>query len=104
VFDHVGPALFQLSLFALRPRGRLVFCGSTTGEDATFNLPHAYHFGMQLLGADPYSYAEFGEMLAFVLAAGFDPVIDRVYPLAEVAEAQRRLEAGDVLGKLILVP
>ena len=88
----------------LRPRGRLVFCGSTTGEDATFNLPHAYHFGMQLLGADPYSYAEFGEMLAFVLAAGFDPVIDRVYPLAEVAEAQRRLEAGDVLGKLILVP
>ena len=104
VFDHVGPALFQLSLFALRPRGRLVFCGSTTGEDATFNLPHAYHFGMQLLGADPYSYAEFGEMLAFVLEAGFDPVIDRVYPLADVAEAQRRLEAGDVLGKLVLVP
>ena len=59
---------------------------------------------MQLLGADPYSYAEFGEMLAFVLEAGFDPVIDRVYPLADVAEAQRRLEAGDVLGKLVLVP
>jgi len=104
VFDHVGPALFQASLFALSPRGRMVFCGSTTGEQATFNLPHAYHFGMQLLGADPYSYAEFAEMLAFTLNAGFDPVIDSTYPLTEVAEAQRRLEAGDVLGKVVLVP
>ncbi len=104
VFDHVGPALFQASLFALRPRGRLVFCGSTSGDQATFNLPHAYHFGMQLLGADPYSYAEFAEMLAFTLNAGFDPVIDSTYPLADVAEAQRRLEAGDVLGKVVLVP
>jgi NADPH:quinone reductase len=59
---------------------------------------------MQLLGADPYSYAEFAEMLAFTLPAGFDPVIDSTYPLAEVAEAQRRLEAGDVLGKVVLVP
>jgi len=27
-----------------------------------------------------------------------------LYPLADVAEAQRRLEAGDVLGKVLLVP
>jgi NADPH:quinone reductase-like Zn-dependent oxidoreductase len=104
VFDHVGPALFQVSLLAMRPRGRLVFCGTTTGDEATFNLPFAYHFGMQLLGADPYSYAEFERMLAYTLAAGFDPVIDSTYPLAEVAEAQRRMEAGDVLGKVILLP
>jgi len=104
VFDHVGPALFQVSLFSLRPRGRLVFCGTTTGDEASFNLPYAYHFGMRLLGADPYTYAEFDRMLAYTLAAGFDPVIDRTYPLEEVAEAQRRLEAGDVLGKVILLP
>jgi len=104
VFDHVGPALFQPSLLSLRPRGRLVFCGTTTGDQACFNLGHAYHFGLRLLGVDPYSYAEFGEMLGFTLAAGFDPVIDSIQPLSGVAEAQRRLEAGDVLGKVILVP
>src|SRR5207237_414698 len=63
VFDHVGPALFQPSLFALRPHGRLVFAGTTTGMEACFNLPYAYHFGISLLGADPYRYAEFAEML-----------------------------------------
>ncbi len=104
VLDHVGPALFQVSLFAMRPRGRLVFCGTTTGAEANFLLPHAYHFGMQLLGVDPYSYVEFAEMLDYYWTAGFVPVIDSVYPLADVAEAQRRLEAGDVLGKVLLVP
>ena len=104
VFDHVGPALFQPSLFVLRPRGRMVFCGTTTGTDATFNLPYAYHFGLQLLGADPYSFAEFGRMLEYVLSGGFDPVIDSTYPLADAAVAHRRLEEGDVFGKVVLVP
>jgi NADPH:quinone reductase-like Zn-dependent oxidoreductase len=106
VFDHVGPALFAPSIFSLRPRGRLVFCGSTTGTDASFNLPYAYHFGISLLGADPYSYAEFDEMLAAYWSGGYTPVIDSVYPLDldGVREAQTRLERGDVLGKVVLQP
>lgn len=104
VFDHVGPALFQPSVFALRPRGRLVFCGSTTGVDATFNLPYAYHFGIKLLGVDPYSYAEFAAMLDYYWTAGFEAVIDSEFPLAQVGEAQRKMEAGDVIGKVLLRP
>jgi NADPH:quinone reductase-like Zn-dependent oxidoreductase len=106
VLDHVGPALFAPSLFSLRPRGRLVFCGATTGMEASFNLPYAYHFGLRLLGSDPYSYAEFGRMLDAYWTAGFTPVIDSVYPLdlASVREAQRRLEQGDVIGKVVLQP
>jgi NADPH:quinone reductase-like Zn-dependent oxidoreductase len=104
VFDHVGPALFQQSLFALRIQGRMVFCGTTTGTDATFNLPFAYHFGLQLLGADPYSYAEFGEMLDFYWTGGFEPVIDSEYSLDEIAEAQRKMDAGEVLGKILVRP
>jgi len=104
VFDHVGPALFQSSLFGLRPRGRMVFCGTTTGTEATFDLPYAYHFGIQLLGADPYSYAEFAEMLDYYWRGDFEPIIDSEYPLDEVREAQRRLEDGDVVGKVVLRP
>ena len=104
VFDHVGPALFQPSLFALRPQGRMVFCGVTTGSDATFNLAHAYHFGIRLLGVDPYSYAEFGEMLEYYWTGAFQPVVDSEFPLGGVAEAHRKMESNDVIGKIILRP
>jgi NADPH:quinone reductase-like Zn-dependent oxidoreductase len=104
VFDHVGPALFEASLYALRPRGRFVYCGTTTGTRAEFPLPYAYHFGLQILGVDPYSYAEFAEMLDAYWRGGFEPVIDAEYPLDAVAEAQTRLERGDVLGKVLLRP
>jgi NADPH:quinone reductase-like Zn-dependent oxidoreductase len=104
VFDHVGPALFQASLRALRPGGRLVFSGATTGVDAAFNLPYAYHFGLRLLGAPSHSFREFGVMLDYYWQAGFEPVIDAELPLERVAEAQDRLDRGDVAGKLVLRP
>lgn len=104
VFDHVGPALFQASLLALRPRGRLVFCGSTTGTEATFSLPHAYQSGMQLLGAGGYGRADFADMLAYVWRAGLEPVIDSVHPLDDIAGAQRRMERGDAIGKVVVTP
>ena len=88
----------------MRPRGRLVFCGSTTGTDATFNLPYAYHFGIKLLGADPYSYAEFAEMLDYYWTGGFEAVIDSEFPLAQIADAHDKMERGDVIGKIIVRP
>lgn len=32
------------------------------------------------------------------------PVIDRVWPLAQLAEAHRQMEKGDVFGKIVVVP
>jgi NADPH:quinone reductase-like Zn-dependent oxidoreductase len=102
VFDHVGPALFELSLQALRPRGRLVFCGVTSGPRVTFDLPAVYQRGLRLLGAHSYSYPEFTHMLEHCWRAGFEAVIDSVYPLEQVAAAQERLATGDTIGKVLL--
>jgi NADPH:quinone reductase-like Zn-dependent oxidoreductase len=104
VFDHVGPALFEESLRSLRPGGRLVFCGSTTGEQATLDLPFAYQRGISLLGVAPYSHGEFAEMLDFYWKGDFDPVVDSELPLEDAPEAQRRMENGEIVGKIILHP
>ncbi|MFF2023503.1 NADP-dependent oxidoreductase [Streptomyces sp. NPDC058171] len=45
-----------------------------------------------------------GPRLAEVAAAGLRPRIADVLPLDEVAEAHRRLEAGGLRGRLVLVP
>jgi NADPH:quinone reductase-like Zn-dependent oxidoreductase len=104
VFDHVGPALFTESLFSLRPRGRLVFAGTTTGTEAMFNLAYAYHFGLRILGSDPYQYAEFERMLEFYWRSDVDAVVAAELPLARAADAQRLLASEHVAGKVVLLP
>jgi NADPH:quinone reductase-like Zn-dependent oxidoreductase len=105
VFDHVGPALWAPSLMALRPRGRLVFCGNTSGDEASIpSLGYAYHMGIQILGSDAYRHREFAEAWLVFTAGQFVAVIDSEFPLAEAAAAQTKLASGDFFGKILLRP
>ena len=101
VVDHVGPALFRESVAALRIGGRMVFCGTTTGNEATVALTDVYHWGRTLIGAGGYQAADFPRMLD-AFAAGPPPVIDSVRPFDELADAQRAMAAGDFFGKLVV--
>jgi NADPH:quinone reductase-like Zn-dependent oxidoreductase len=103
-FDHIGPDLFQQTILSLRPRGRVVFAGTTTGGEARFDLAYAYHFGIALLGVDPYGAVEFGRMLDFYWQGGFEPVIDSRFALVDATEAQARMESGEAAGKILLLP
>ena len=102
--DHLGPALWQQTIYALRPRGRLLFVGTTTGSRAELDLPYAYHFGISLVGVDPYRAAEFSAMLAAYWDAGFEHLVDSCFALDDAGAAQARMERGEALGKILLVP
>ena len=105
VFDHVGPALFAASVFALKPRGRLVNCGNTTGDTATIpSLGHLFHMGISIIGSDPYRYSEFAAVWREFVDGEFSTTIDSVFALADGAEAQEKMLRGDFFGKIILEP
>jgi NADPH:quinone reductase-like Zn-dependent oxidoreductase len=104
VFDHTGPALWQSSLAALRPRGRLVTCGATTGPEVTLELGALHQKGIQIIGSDSYSYAEFERVLALYWQGGFQQIIDSEFALRDAADAQRRMQTGDFAGKILLKP
>lgn len=104
VFDHVGPALWAASLAALRPRGRLVNCGATTGPRVTLELVQLHLLGLQILGSDAYCHEEFERVLSLYWQGGFHTIIDSEYSLAEADQAHRRMEEGELTGKILLKP
>lgn len=104
VLDHVGEALWDASLFALAPRGRLVTCGNTSGNFPKINLGYFFHMGLQVLGSDPYRYEEFAPAWRQYSEGAFQAVVDSVFPLREGAEAQKKLERADFFGKILLEP
>ena len=100
VFEHVGAATWQKSLDSLAAGGRLVTCGATTGYDARVDLRYLFSKQWSLLGSFMGSLGELHQVLKFVFRGQFKPVIDRVYPLAEIRAAHERLEARQQFGKI----
>jgi NADPH:quinone reductase-like Zn-dependent oxidoreductase len=104
VIEHVGVATWQKSLESLAPAGRLVTCGATTGHDAKIDLRFLFSKQWSLLGSFMGTIGELHQVLKFVFRKQLRPVVDRVFPLEEIAEAHRYLEGKEQFGKVILKP
>ena len=101
VVDHVGPALFGSSVQSLAIGGRMVFCGTTTGTEATLSLTDVYHWGRSLIGAGGYLASDFPVMLA-EMAAAQPVVIDSVWTFDELPAALEAMENGNFFGKIVV--
>ena len=101
VIESVGPATWDQSVRSLKPGGRLVVCGGTSGPKVELNLPRLFFKQIEIIGSTMGSYQEFDEVSALV-AQGLDIRIDTTYPIADYAQALARLEDGEQLGKIVL--
>ena len=101
VFEHVGPDTFNGSLLCLKRGGRLVTCGSTSGQSITLNLFQLYTQQYRIFGSFGASMRNIRESLA-KMAGGLLPVIDTEVPLADFEHALARLESRQVFGKIIV--
>jgi alcohol dehydrogenase len=100
-FEHVGPDTFNGSLLCLKRGGRLVTCGSTSGQSITLNLFQLYLQQYRIFGSFGCTIRNIHESLA-KMAAGLTPVIDTEVPLAEFERGLSRLESRQVFGKIIV--
>jgi alcohol dehydrogenase len=100
-FEHVGPDTFNGSLLCLKRGGRLVTCGSTSGQSITMNLFQLYLQQYRIFGSFGCSLRNIRESLA-KMASGLTPVIDTEVPLAEFERGLNRLESRQVFGKIIV--
>jgi NADPH2:quinone reductase len=111
VYDSVGQATFLKSLDCLKPRGLLAFFGQSSGAVTSFDpLLLSSKGSLYLTRPTLATYIARREDLEWRssdvfkwIAAGTLKIrIDKTYPLAEAAQAQRDLEGRKTTGKLIL--
>ncbi len=102
VVENVGEAVWGAAMKSLVRGGRLVTCGATSGDQPPADLRRIFIRQLQILGSTHGDFGEFRDLLEFVRHTGLKPVIDRVYPAAEVHAALDRLESGAQFGKVCL--
>jgi NADPH:quinone reductase-like Zn-dependent oxidoreductase len=102
VVEHVGIATWDDSLGSLAASGRLVTCGATTGYDAKVDLRFLFSRQLSLLGSYMGTKSDLRTVLKLVAAGRLKPVVDRVFPLAQAADAHAYLESGAQFGKVVL--
>ena len=113
VCTECGKDTFEKSLNCLASRGLLALFGFSSGAVAPFDPAVLGAKGSLFLtrpGLNQYIatreelVGRAGDLFAWLAAGKLKVAIDRVWPLADAAEAHSALEARRTAGKLLLVP
>lgn len=102
VVDNVGAGTMPMSMRAAARGGRILTVGNTGGP--IFEIDNRYIFGkhLSLIGSTMSPLEDFHTVMGLIFTGKLKAAIDCQYPLQDTAEAQRRLEAGEQLGKIII--
>ena len=102
VFEHVGAATWDQSVYSLAHGGRLVTCGATSGFESKINVSYLFARQLSILGSFMGFKSELYAALELFKRSLLKPVIDTVLPLERAADAHRRLENRQQFGKVVL--
>lgn len=101
IVDGTGGATFDKALDAVRPGGRVVSYGATTGAAPELQVRRVFWKQLDVLGSTMGSPEDFRGMLS-LFGGNLRPVVDRVFPLAEAGAALRHMADAAQFGKIVL--
>jgi NADPH:quinone reductase-like Zn-dependent oxidoreductase len=104
IVEHVGAAVWEACFESLATYGRLVTCGTTSGEEVQLNMRLLYGRQRTLLGSFMGGRWELLAALKFIGDRKVKAVIDSAFPLKDAAAAQQKMEGRDFFGKILLHP
>ena len=104
VIETVGDATWSHSMKSLRPGGRIVISGATSGSMPPADLSRLFFLQLQVLGSTMGTIGELSSLVSFLEGTGIRPTIDRVVGLDQAASAIGAMASGDVMGKIVLTP
>ena len=102
VMETVGQATWAHSVRSLRPGGRIVISGATSGDAPPAELTRIFFTQLSVAGSTMGTRDQLGRLARFCEQSGVRPVIDRVLPLTEARDGFAAMIAGDLFGKIVL--
>jgi NADPH:quinone reductase-like Zn-dependent oxidoreductase len=104
VVDYSGVETWPQSVRCVRPHGRLVTCGATSGYAAVTDLRYVWVREIDIRGSDGWTRDDLLGLQALVRSGELRPVIHAVHPLSAAREALAELEQRRTFGKVVVVP
>jgi NADPH:quinone reductase-like Zn-dependent oxidoreductase len=102
VMETVGRATWAHSIRSLRPGGKLVISGTTSGpklDDAM--LAHIFFLQLSVIGSTMGTRDELASLVTMLDATGVRPLLDRTLPMDQARDGFAALAEGDVFGKIV---
>jgi NADPH:quinone reductase-like Zn-dependent oxidoreductase len=101
VMESVGDATWGHSLRALKPGGRIVVCGATSGPAPSADLNRVFFLQLSVVGSTMGSRDQLAHLVTFLEQTGARPLIDRSLPLVQAREGFAAMLGGEVFGKVV---
>jgi NADPH:quinone reductase-like Zn-dependent oxidoreductase len=104
VMETVGQATWSHSLKSLKPGGRIVVSGATSGDVPPAELTRVFFTQLSVVGSTMGTRDQLGRLIEFCAQTGVRPLIDRVLPLTGAAEGFAAMIDGSHTGKIVFTP
>jgi NADPH:quinone reductase-like Zn-dependent oxidoreductase len=82
--------------------GRVATCGATTGYDPKTDLRHIFFRQLEIIGSTMGSINNLLAPLRLILGGKMKPVVGKIFPLAQTANAHRLMESRTLKGKIVI--
>ena len=103
VFEHVGKETFPTSVFVVKPFGKVVTCGATTGFDVDFDVRYLWMRQKRIIGSHAFNAYECMRANELVANGRIRPVLWRAMGFDALPEANRLLWCNRHLGKISIM-
>jgi crotonyl-CoA carboxylase/reductase len=103
VFEHVGKETFPTSVFTVKPFGKVVTCGATSGHMLDFDVRYLWMRQKQIIGSHAFNAYEAWRANELIDAGKIRPVLWRAMGFEELPEAHRLVRENKHLGKISIM-
>jgi NADPH:quinone reductase-like Zn-dependent oxidoreductase len=101
VIETVGKATWAHSIRSLKPGGKLVISGATSGDATPAELTRVFFLQLSIVGSTMGTRDELERLIRFCLERDIRPAIHATMPLADAREGFQAMLDGDHVGKIV---